>query len=166
MKENDIVTLINLKKEYENKYLYLHTNGVVLKILPKGKARVLFLNDKIVGDYAVLEVEETDLKKEDLVLPINFVKELKTSNKISEENISKKENFEKSIFKENDLVELIIEDEKYTKYGLHTGERGVVCINYSIKNTVLVDFSGFNENGKFYDGDCVSVNIKDLKLIK
>ena len=77
MKENDIVTLINLKQDYKNKNLYLNTNGIILKVLPYEKLQVLFLNDKIVGDYAVVVVNKTDVKKQDISLPLDFINELK-----------------------------------------------------------------------------------------
>lgn len=73
MKTNDIVTLTNLKKEYKNKNLYLNVNGVVLKVLPYDNLQVLFLNDRIVGDYAVVTVNKNDVKKLNAKLPLNVV---------------------------------------------------------------------------------------------
>ena len=37
--------------------------------------------------------------------------------------------------------------------------------NNAIQDCIEVDFSGINKNGDFY-GDCISVKIKDLKVIK
>ncbi len=165
MKENDIVTLINLRQDYKNKNLYLNTNGIILKVLPYEKLQVLFLNDKIVGDYAVVVVNKIDVKKQDISLPLDFINELKNSNKLSKENINKKHNFENLEFKECDKVELITEDEKYLKFGLHKGAIGYIAIDYAISNSILVDFSEIDKHGEFND-NCISVNIKDLKVIK
>ena len=164
MKENDIVTLINLKKDYENKNLYLNANGVVLKVLPFEKLQVLFLNDLIIGDYAVVVVDNVDVKSQNAKLPLNFVKELQTSNKLSVENITKKQKFEKLPFKECDKVELIVEDEKYSKFGLHKGAIGYVAIDYAVSNSILVDFSKTNDSEEIFDS-CISVKLNDLKVI-
>lgn len=165
MRENDIVTLINLKKDYKNRNLYANVNGVVLKVLPYEKLQVLFLNDRIVGDYAVVIVDIEDVKKLDIKLPLDFVKELKTSNKLSEKNINGKHEFEELKFSECDLVELLVEDEKYSKFGVHKGDTGVIAIDYAVQNYVLVDFSGIDEQGEYY-GDCISVKIDDLKVVE
>ena len=68
-------------------------------------------------------------------------------------------------FKECDLVELTVEDEKYTKEGIHKGDTGVIAIDYAVNGAILVDFSGIDENGEYY-GDCISVKLEDLKLVK
>lgn len=137
----------------------------MLKIENHEKSMVLFLNDKIVGDYAVLKVSNEDIKKVDIKLPINFISELKKSNKLNEENLLKKQSFKKFEFKECNLVELLVEDEKYSKFGIHKGDTGVIAIDYAVDDYILVDFSGIDKNGKYY-GDCISVKIDDLKLIK
>ena len=42
---------------------------------------------------------------------------------------------------------------------------GCVMDNKVVQNCIEVDFSGIDENGNFY-GDCIAVNIKDLKIIE
>lgn len=165
MKTNDIVTLINLKKEYKNKNLYLNVNGVVLKVLPYDNLQVLFLNDRIVGDYAVVTVNKNDVKNLNAKLPLNVVEELKNSNKLTFETVEKKQKFKELIFNECDKVELLVEDEKYAKFGAHKGDIGNIAIDYAVSDSILVDFSGIDENGNYY-GDCISVKIEDLKIIK
>ena len=68
-------------------------------------------------------------------------------------------------FKECDLVEVIVEKDKYTKHGVHCGDKGFIVLNEMIKNEMLVDFTGVNENGDIY-GEEVSININDLKLVE
>ncbi len=71
--------------------------------------------------------------------------------------------FKKKKFKEYDLVELIVEDERYAKEGIHKGDKGCVMDDNAVQGYILVDFSGIDENGQYY-GDCISVKIEDLKL--
>ena len=68
-------------------------------------------------------------------------------------------------FKECDLVEVIVEKDKYTKHGVHFGDKGFIVLNEMIKNEMLVDFTGVDENGDIY-GEEVSININDLKLVE
>ncbi len=63
-----------------------------------------------------------------------------------------------------DRVELMVEKEKYAKFGIHKGDQGCVMGDYAVKNCIEVDFSGISENGDFY-GYCILVNIDDLKKI-
>ena len=164
MKEYDIVTLVNLKQDYKNKNLYLNANGIVLKILPYDKLQVIFFNDNIIGDFAVVTVNKIDVKEQDFALPINFVNKFKNFNKFEEKNIYNKQEFQTLEFKECDRVELIVEDDKYTKYGLHKGEIGYIAIDYAVSNSIEVDFPDLDENSPFY-GETFSININDLKKI-
>lgn len=67
--------------------------------------------------------------------------------------------------KSYDMVELLVEDEKYTRYGIHKGDRGCVMDDNAVQDYIEVDFSGIDENGNYY-GDCISVKINDLKVIE
>ncbi len=165
MKLNDIVVLTKLKKEYIDKNLYKNVSGVILKLESYNKCLVLFLNDKIIGDYAVVQVDNIDIKKADVSLPMQVMSELTKSNKLNGENLLKKQSFRKTEFNECDRVELIVEDDLYTQFGVHKGAVGIVAIDYSVGNTILVDFSCVDQDGN-YHGDCISVKIDDLKLIK
>ena len=165
MKKYDLVSLKNLKREYKSKHLYENANGIVLENLPAGKVLVLFLNDKIHGDYAVLEIPISDLKKENFKMPQKMIEIIEKSDKLKDEKVLKKNSFEKLKFNECDWVELIVEKEEYAKEGIHKGETGVVAIDYAIDNDILVDFSGIDENGEYY-GECISVKIEDLRLIE
>lgn len=164
MKENDIVTLKNFNKKYQKYNLYENVNGIVLKKLPYNKTLVLFLNDKIMGDYATIEVDNNDIESIDIKLPMDIIYELKQSDKLNENNLLKKQTFEELKFKEYDFVELLVEKEAYTKYGIHKGDIGVIAIDYASNDTILVDFSSFDESGNYY-GDCIQVKLKDLKKI-
>ncbi len=165
MRENDIVTLIKLKKEYAEKNLYLNAHGVIIKILTDDKLLVIFFNDKMVGDYAVVEVCRTDVKKCDEKLPLDLVKEIKQSKKFNLDKVEQKKEFKRVPFNECDVVELLVEKEEYAKYGVHKGAVGYIAIDYASGDTVLVDFSDIDTDSDFYT-DCISVKIEDLKKMK
>lgn len=162
MKKYDIV---KLKDNYENfNNLEVNNIGIVLKSNNNNKSTILFLNQKITGDYLVLDVDNSFLEQQKENLPpqiIETIDSLISNNKIS----LKKQQFKNMKFEEYDIVRLTVEKEKYTKHGIHKGETGIVAENYMIKNDILVDFSGIDEKGNYY-GDCVTVNVDDLELVK
>lgn len=162
MKKYDIV---KLKDNYENfNNLEVNNIGIVLKSNNNNKSTILFLNPKITGDYLVLDVDNSFLEQQKENLPPQIIKTIDgliSNNKIS----LKKQQFKNMKFEEYDIVRLTVEKEKYTKHGIHKGETGIVAENYMIKNDILVDFSGIDEKGNYY-GDCVTVNVDDLELVK
>lgn len=162
MKKYDIV---KLKDNYENfNNLEVNNIGIVLKSNNNNKSTILFLNQKITGDYLVLDVDNSFLEQQKENLPPQIIKTIDgliSNNKIS----LKKQQFKNMKFEEYDIVRLTVEKEKYAKHGIHKGETGIVAENYMIKNDILVDFSGIDEKGNYY-GDCVTVNVDDLELVK
>lgn len=162
MKKYDIV---KLKDNYENfNNLEVNNIGIVLKSNNNNKSTILFLNPKITDDYLVLDVDNSFLEQQKENLPPQIIKTIDgliSNNKIS----LKKQQFKNMKFEEYDIVRLTVEKEKYTKHGIHKGETGIVAENYMIKNDILVDFSGIDEKGNYY-GDCVTVNVDDLELVK
>lgn len=162
MKKYDIV---KLKDNYENfNNLEVNNIGIVLKSNNNNKSTILFLNPKITDDYLVLDVDNSFLEQQKENLPPQIIKTIDgliSNNKIS----LKKQQFKNMKFEEYDIVRLTVEKEKYAKHGIHKGETGIVAENYMIKNDILVDFSGIDEKGNYY-GDCVTVNVDDLELVK
>ena len=162
MKKYDIV---KLKDNYENfNNIEANNIGIVLKSNNNNKSTILFLNPKITGDYLVLDVDNSFLEQQKENLPPQIIKTIDgliSNNKIS----LKKQQFKNMKFEEYDIVRLTVEKEKYTKHGIHKGETGIVAENYMIKNDILVDFSGIDEKGNYY-GDCVTMNVDDLELVK
>lgn len=160
MKEFDFVELVSSVGYLEynlSKGMY----GIVMEI--KGdEVDVLFFNPKNT-DYAVARVKEKDIKLQKEKIPNELKKEfmLKKQQVLAKA----KGKIELLEINEYDIVELLVEDEKYAKYGIHKGETGCVVEDYAVDDCVLVDFSGIDNNGEYY-GDYISVNIKDLKVIK
>ncbi len=161
MKIYDFVQLINSLEYLEEKGIFKESKGTIIK-LENNIASVLFFNEKNMGDYAVANVNTKFLKTigefptGELTNLNNFIKNLdqEKHDKLKYPNI-----------KEYDLVELLIEDEKYSKFGVHKGDKGCVISNYAIQNQVEVDFSWVDKNGNFY-GDCIVVDVDDLKVLE
>ena len=160
MKVLDLVRLVN-NNPYVDFNLTKDLHGIVVKVI-ENRCDVLFFNPKNVGDYAVVNIKKTDLKIEKEKLPIKFQYELlkNLDNIISKSNPTLKV----MEIKEYDMVELLVEDEKYSKFGIHKGETGCVVNDEAVQNYIEVDFSGVDEQGNYF-GDCISVKIEDLKRI-
>ena len=162
MKEKSIVKLKNIDENLNKMDLDKDNLGIILKT-ESSTSLVLFFNKKIVGDYLVVNINNSLLEEQKDRLPDQIVKSLASAISNNKLNL-KKQSFKSIEFEEYSMVQLTCDKEKYLKFGIHKGEIGIIVENYTINNEVLVDFSGINENGNFY-GDCISVNINDLELI-
>ena len=161
MKKLDLVKLINEKPYLENN-LQKDMHGIVISENSNTVA-VLFFNPQNIGNYAIVNVNIHDIIIDNEKLPDKMQRELLLNfDKILEKA---KSYLEPIIIKEYDIVELLVEEDRYSKFGVHKGARGCVMDNKAVQNYIEVDFSGIDENGNFY-GDCISVKIDDLKVIK
>ena len=137
-------------------------HGIVVE-LNFDNADVLFFNPQNVGDYAIVNVKIMDLDLDKEKLPTEFEKEL--LSKLETLKLKAKNVIEPIAINEYDMVEQLVEEERYTKFGIHKGDRGCVMDNNAVQNYIEVDFSGIDKDGNYY-GDCISVKIDDLKVIK
>lgn len=161
MKKLDLVRLKN-DKPYKSYNLIKEMHGIVVDV-NFDNADVVFFNQHNVGDYAIVNVQITDLDLDNEKLPTEFEKELLSKLDAIK---SKAQNILNPIaINEYDMVELLVEDERYTKFGIHKGDRGCVMDNNAVQNYIEVDFSYIDKDGNYY-GDCISVKIDDLKVIK
>lgn len=160
MKSKDFVKLIKLKDSYKKYNLYLGVKGVIVET-NKIYSKVLFLNDYNQGDYAFLEVFNNDLE-----IISGTTSNILTS--IIDDGfktfIPKEKGFKAITFKAYDHVELLVESEKYAKYGVHKGDNGTIMEDVAVQDYILVDFGRLDENNNYY-GDCISVNLKDVKVL-
>lgn len=161
MKKYDIVKLKNLLELYKLNNLYLNAQGIVLEI-NKDKSKILFLNEYNQGDYAYLEMDNNDLEVIADDIPLDFVNFIKDNLKSFN---PKEKGFKEKKFNAYEEVELLVEDDKYSKFGVHKGDNGVIMEDYAVKDCVLVDFGKLDENNN-YLGDCISVKLEDLKILK
>ena len=161
MKKLDLVKLKN-DRPYKSHNLIKDMHGIVVDVT-FDNADVLFYNPQNVGDYAIVNVKTMDLDLDKEKLPAGFEKEL--FSKLENLKLKAKNDIEPIAINEYDMVELTVEEERYTKFGIHKGDRGCVMDNNAVQNYIEVDFSGIDREGNYY-GDCISVKISDLKVIK
>lgn len=159
--KNKIVKLININDKYLDANLKINMHGIVLKE-KLNYSEVLFINEKNVGDYAVIEVLNNDIKIEKEQLPNKIFTLLSTFTLNLNKTKHKKLTLPK--FKMCDFVEVIVEKEKYIKEGVHKGDRGYVALDNVIENEMLIDFTKIDENEEVL-GDLVYININDLELV-
>ncbi len=160
MKKLDLIYLKN-DKPYKEYNLEKNMHGIVIEC-NIDKLDVLFFNPKNQGDYIIAKINTFDVANEKEKLPENVLKEL--ISKLENIKSKAKEKFEPLKINAYDMVELLVEDNKYAKYGIHKGDRGCVMDDYGVQGYIEVDFSGIDENGNFY-GACISGKAEDLKVI-
>ena len=161
MKKLDLVKLKN-DRSYKSHNLIKGMQGGVVDV-NFDNADVLFFNQHNVGDCAIVNVKTMDLDLDKEKLPTEFEREL--LSKLENLKLKAKNVIEPIAINEYDMVELLVEEERYIKFGIHKGDRGCVMDNNAVQNYIEVDFSGIDKDGNFY-GDCISVKIDDLKVIK
>lgn len=161
MNKFNFVELINVKDAYKTYNLFLNAKGFVIETYGRS-SKVLFLNEFNEGDYAYLEIFNEDLKLTKEQPPNQLVDFVKSN---LEKFTLKEKGFKRREFKAYQKVELMVEDEKYAKLDIHKGDVGTIMDDVSVQDCLLVDFGRLDENDNFF-GDCVSVNISHLKLIK
>ena len=161
MKKFDLILLKN-ENPYKQYNLEKNMHGIVLENY-FDTLIVLFFNPKNQGDYITAIISVSDVMVCNEKIPEKMINELSSNLDIIKSK--SKEKFEPLRIKAYDMVELLVEDIKYTKYGIHKGDRGCVMEDNAVQNYVEVDFSGIDENGELY-GDCISVKIDDLKVIQ
>ena len=161
VKENDLIKLINLKDKYIESNLYANVKGIILETNDK-TSKVIFLNEYNMGDYAVIKVDNIDIVSLNEKMPKSLLDLI--SEDLSKINENKR-SFQAKQFDIYAQVELIVEKDKYTKHGIYKGDIGYIVEENAINNYVIVDFGRLDEKNNFV-GDCICVNIEDLKIVK
>jgi hypothetical protein len=156
-----IVKLKKVNEEYRKAGLNEESLGIVLGE-KDGYILVMFFNKLNQGDYLVLPISKLHLEISETRLPEKLCSELEEYILNNTDKILAKNTFKENPFNECDYVELIVEKEKYTKYGLHKGARGVVALNRASKNEILVEFSVETE---IFD-EIISVDFEDVKKVE
>ena len=157
-------TVVKLKKtseEYKKQGLDTTSFGVVLSE-NEGGVLVMFFNPVNRGDYLVFSLKRSQIEEVDIVLPKKLCAELENYVINNSSKIIQKNQFEKMPFNECDCVELVVEKERYSKFGLHKGYKGIIASNKAVQNKILVDFGIVTNNS---DG-IISVDFKDIKKVE
>ena len=160
MKKLDLVKLKD-DRQYKKHNLIKNAHGIVIDI-NFDNADVIFFNSHNVGYYAIVNVKTIDLYLDKEKLPKEI--EMELLSKLDNIKLKAKNILEPIAINEYDMVELLVEEEKYAKFGVHKGHIGCVMDNSAIQDYIEVDFSGIDKNGNYY-GDCIGVKISDLKKI-
>ena len=158
LKKYDNVELNTEINELSERGIHKGCSGIILDI----KADICFVrfrNYKNYGDYACVYVNEKYLNfnSHEIKEHIAVWERFKETDKIT------KNSFKPQKFAEFDLVELIVEKEKYAKFGVHKGMQGVVMENYCIDSDYYVIFT---EEGTGEDIADLCVHEDDLILVK
>ena len=160
MKEFDLVKLTNAGN-YLDRGLYDGVHGMIIKT-GLAESDVMFFNDFNIGETIIVTILNGDLMVEKETLPEAI--KIGIKDKLDVDKLRQKTKFDSIDIKAYDFVELLVEDENYSKFGVHKGERGCVLEGGIIEGECLVDFTGVDNDGEIY-GDCISVKVKDLKKI-
>lgn len=67
--------------------------------------------------------------------------------------------------KELDCVEVIVEKEKYARYGVHKGMQGWICDPRSIDGTWLVNFPQYGEKDDIATLDVKEEDLKEIPVM-
>lgn len=102
--------------------------------------KISFTGDVAFSKYFSGLYNKIDLTITDMVLPNNLCFELEKYIQNNTDRIASKTNFEVIPFNECDEVELVVDKEKYSKYGIHKGDRSIIASNKATKSKILVDF--------------------------
>lgn len=153
----DDVKLNTELEELSEKGIHNGCLGIVLEI-KNNECLVLFFNKLNRGDYACCNVDKKFLT----VLNLNYKKYNDGWEKFKATRDLTKDSFKPQKFFEYDLVELTVEKEKYSKYGVHKGMQGVVMENYCIDSEYYVIFTDESTAEDIAD---LCVNEDDLILI-
>lgn len=159
MKKFDVV---ELDIDYFENNLKKGDYGIVLKT-GAPRSMILFFNDKIIGDYAVANIKNVDLKLCDENIPKSYIQEFEHKGLLNKISLNKN-TFEQKRFEEFDQVRLVVDKDKYNDYGVFAGDEGVVVIDYETGGEILVDFVSVDDDMQVH-GDCISVDIDDLELV-
>lgn len=160
MKKFDIIKPLDISS-YKKLGINDESRGIVYEILSDG-VNAIFFNPHNTGEAFTAFIENNNFKKEELRLPDEIIAEL--NEKIDVVLKKSKSAATPLPVKAYDRVELITDSAGYAKFGIKKGMRGVVMDDYAVQNCVEVDFSVTDENGEEI-GDCISVNVKHLKVL-
>ncbi|MBQ4098920.1 MAG: hypothetical protein IJC87_02195 [Clostridia bacterium] len=160
MKIWDNVILTSEIDNLSKKGIHKGIDGTVVSI--NGEiCTVWFSNPKNYGEYAFAKI---DVKFLQLGTPIPYTKKMlaEMESFIKNVDMEKHVSLTECDVEELDVVELIVEDGKYARHGIHKGDRGSVISTYAIDNHWEIIFS---ERGTGKDIAQIGVDRKDFIII-
>lgn len=146
--------IVQLNKDYKG--FEKGTTGIVIE-LQGGNCKCIFLDKNNLGDYAVAVAPQELLSTIDS-LPKQFQEDIeKNKDKLT------KTSFAPSDVHIYDLVEVVVQKEKYAKFGVNKGMQGVVMSEQAVMGQWQVIFS---EDGTGNDIADICIDEKDFIVIK
>ena len=159
MKKTDLIK-INNEKLTAGLGLQRDTHGIVLKVFAH-TADVLFFHPKVVGEYIIRELEQSDLILESERLPEAIENEIFSNLEMVYANA--KAFWDPLPFSMGDRVQLIVERDCYAMCGIHKDAVGCVVDDSVVSGKVEVDFYEPQEAAA-YDS-AVAVKTSDLRIV-
>ena len=159
MKRADLIRINNEKIKAEPG-LQKDAHGIVLKVFAH-TVDVLFFHPKILGEYIIRELDQSDLIVESEKLPGEIEKEIFSD--LDKVYANAKADFDPLPFSMGDRVQLIVERECYAKCGIHKAAVGCVVDDSVVSGNVEVDFYE-PEEAAAYDS-AVAVKTSDLRIV-
>ena len=159
MKKGDLVKVVN-EKTREALSLGVDSHGIVVKVFTR-TADVLFFHPKVLGEFIIRSLSLQDLLVESETLPQEIEKELFFD--LDKVYAKAKPAFTTIPYKVGDKVRLLVEEEHYSRYGIHKGAIGCVVDDAVVAGKVEVDFFE-PEEAAAYDST-IAVKITDLKIL-
>lgn len=156
MKKGDLVKVLN-EKTRERLSLGVDSHGIVLKVFSRS-ADVLFFHPKVLGEYIIKELSLQDLLVESDTLPKEIENELFSD--LDKVYAKAKPDFAVIPYKVGDKVQLLVEEARYSRFGIHKGSNGCVVDDAVVAGKVEVDFYESEEADS-----TLAVKITDLKVL-
>ena len=159
MNKGDLVKVVN-EKTRDRLSIGPENRGIVLKVFAR-TVDVLFFHPKILGEYIIRSLSLQDLLPESESLPQEIEKDLFSD--LDKVYAKAKPDFTVIPYKVGDKVQLLVEEERYSRFGIHKGSIGCVVDDAVVAGKVEVDFYEPKEAAA-YDST-LAVKITDLKVL-
>ena len=160
MRKHDHVILKNENDMLTKRGIYKNCRGEVVDI-NGDKLKILFDHPRIHGNYAFVWINESDVEFD--YRASEYADQL-TDELLSKTDETKHTSLIEADVHEYDWVELIVEEEKYTKYGVHKGAVGCVIFDDSYDNKWDIAFVKPDGSGEDLAEICVAR--EDFKIIE
>ena len=159
MKKGDLVKVVN-EKMREALSLGEDGRGIVLNGFAR-TADVLFFHPKVLGEFIIRSLSLQDVLIESETLPQEIEKDLFSD--LDKVYAKAKPDFTVIPYKVGDKVQLLVEEDRYSRFGVHKGSIGCVVDDAVVAGKVEVDFFEPKETAD-YDST-LAVKTSDLKKI-
>ena len=160
MQKYDHIILKNENDMLRKRGIHKYYRGEVVEV-NGDKLKILFDHPRIHGNYAFAWVNESDVEFD--YRASEYAKQL-TDQLLSKTDETKHTTLIEADVHECDWVQLIVEKEEYTKYGVHKGAVGCVILDDSYDNEWYIAFE--NPDSSDYELTEICVAREDFIIIE